>query len=49
MTITEKLALMDEINARNDERWSISSEEQEDRQTAAEYSMKESMMSLYIQ
>ena len=49
MTITEKLALMDEINARNDERWRISIEEQEDRQTAAEYSMMESMMSLYIQ
>lgn len=49
MTITEKLALMDEINARNDERWSISNEEQEDMQMAVEYSAMESMMSLYIQ
>lgn len=49
MTITEKLALMDEINARNDDRWSISNEEQEANQMAVEYSAMESMMSLYIQ
>lgn len=49
MTISERLALMDEINARNNERWDISTEEQEAKQTAVEYSYIESMMGLYIQ
>lgn len=48
MTIGEKLALLKEITRRNDERWSITSKEQEARQTAAEYSVRESLMSLYI-
>ena len=48
MTITEKLALLAETERRNDERWSITRQEQNDRQTAAEYSAREAMMSLYI-
>ena len=44
-----KLALMEEIERMNDARRSISNEEQEDRQTAVEYSAMEDMMSLYIQ
>ena len=48
MSITEKLALMKEIERRNNERWGISSEEQNGRQKAAEYSTTESMMCLYI-
>lgn len=48
MKITDKLALMKEITRRNDERWSITSEEQETRQTAVEYSEREALMALYI-
>lgn len=48
MKIGDKLALMKEINRRNDERWSITSKEQGDRQTAVEYSAREAMMALYI-
>lgn len=48
MKITEKLALMREITRRNDARWNITSKEQEDRQTAAEYSAREALMALYI-
>ena len=48
MKITDKLALMKEINRRNDERWSITSEEQEARQTAVEYSAREALMAMYI-
>jgi hypothetical protein len=48
MTTKDKLALMKEITRRNDERWSITSKEQEDRQTAAEYSAREALMALYI-
>ena len=48
MTITEKLALMKEIEARNNERWGISSKERNGRQTAAEYSARETMMRLYV-
>jgi len=49
VTTKDKLALMKEIDRRNDERWSITSKEQEARQTAVEYSAREAMMSLYIQ
>lgn len=48
MTMKDKLALMKEITRRNDERWSISTQEQEDRQTAVEYSVREGLMALYI-
>ena len=48
MKIGDKLALMKEINRRNDERWNITSDEQEARQTAVEYSVRETMMALYI-
>lgn len=48
MTTAEKLALLKEITRRNDERWNITSKEQEDRQTAAEYSAREALMALYI-
>ena len=48
MTTKNKLALMKEITRRNDERWSITSEEQEARQTAVEYSAREALMALYI-
>ena len=48
MKIGDKLAMMKEITRRNDERWSISTKEQEAKQTAVEYSVRESMMSLYI-
>ena len=48
MKISDKLALMREITRRNDERWNITSREQDDRQTAIEYSARESMMALYI-
>ena len=48
MKITDKMALMKEITRRNDERWSITSEEQEARQTAVEYSAREALMALYI-
>lgn len=48
MRTTEKLHLMAEMERRNDERWSITRQEQNDRQTAAEYSARETMMSLYI-
>jgi len=48
MTMKDKLALMQEITRRNDERWNITSKEQDDRQTAVEYSARESMMALYI-
>lgn len=49
MTIDDKLALMREITRRNNERWNITSKEQDDRQTAVEYSAREAMMALYIQ
>lgn len=49
MKTTEKLHLMAEMERRNDERWNITSKEQEARQTAVEYSTKEALMSLYIQ
>lgn len=48
MTMTDKLALMKEITRRNDERWNITSRDQEARQTAVEYSAKEALMALYI-
>ena len=48
MKIGDKLALLKEINRRNDERWSITSEEQEARKTAVEYSAREALMALYI-
>lgn len=48
MTIKAKLELLREMERRNDERWSITAEEQQIRQTAVEYSARESMMSLYI-
>lgn len=48
MTIAEKLALMKEMNRRNDERWSISNEEQHNRQVGTEYSIREEMLNLYI-
>ena len=48
MRIGDKLALMREITRRNNERWNITSREQDDRQTAVEYSARESMMALYI-
>lgn len=48
MKIGDKLALMREITRRNNERWNITSKEQDDRQTAVEYSAMESMMALYI-
>lgn len=48
MKTSDKLALMREIARRNDERWSITSREQDDRQIAIEYSARESMMALYI-
>ena len=49
MTTKDKLALMKEIARRNDARWNITIKEQDDRQTAVEYSARESMMALYIQ
>lgn len=49
MRIIDKLILMKEIARRNDERWNITSEEQNVKQTAVEYSARESLMSLYIQ
>lgn len=48
MKITDKLALIREITRRNNERWNITSKEQDDRQTAVEYSARETMMALYI-
>lgn len=48
MTTIDKLALMREITRRNNERWDITSKEQDDRQTAVEYSAREAMMALYI-
>lgn len=48
MKTTDKLALMREITRRNNERWNITSTEQNDRQTAVEYSAREAMMALYI-
>lgn len=48
MTTIDKLALMREITRRNNERWNITSKQQEDRQTAVEYSAREAMMALYI-
>ena len=48
MTMTDKLALMKEINRRNDERWNITSRDQEARQTAVEYSAMEALMAMYI-
>lgn len=48
MTMKDKLTLMKEITRRNNERWNISSKEQEARQTAVEYSAREALMALYI-
>ena len=48
MTLKDKLLLMKEITRRNDERCSISAQQQNDRQTAVEYSAREYMMGLYI-
>ena len=48
MSTKDKLALMKEITRRNNERWNITSEEQETRQTAVEYSAREALMALYI-
>lgn len=48
MTTKDKLDLMKEITRRNDERWNITSKEQEARQTAVEYSAREVLMALYI-
>ena len=48
MTMTDKLALMKEIARRNDERWNITSRDQEARQTAVEYSAREALMAMYI-
>lgn len=48
MTTKDKLALMREITRRNDERRNITSKEQDDKQTAVEYSAREAMMALYI-
>ena len=36
MTTKDKLAMMKELNRRNNERWNTTSKEQDDRQTAAE-------------
>ena len=48
MTTKDKLALMKEIDRRNDERWNISTKQQEAKQTAVEYSVRENLMILYI-
>ena len=48
MKITERLALMREIERRNNKRWSITTEDHKVKQTAIEYSFMESMMSLYV-
>jgi len=48
MKLADKLALMKETTRRNNERWNITTQQQNDRQTAVEYSAREAMMALYI-